>query len=53
MVEPRGVEPLTRQCHCRVIPLHYGPIQFYLLTEVILEYKISGVNIYCRSGDEA
>jgi hypothetical protein len=24
-MEPRGVEPLTRQCHCRVIPLHYGP----------------------------
>ena len=26
IVDPRGIEPLTRQCECRVIPLYYGPI---------------------------
>lgn len=25
MVDPPGVEPGTRQCECRVIPLYYGP----------------------------
>ena|GEM_PF-2005232 len=25
VVELTGIEPVMRQCHCRVIPLHYSP----------------------------
>ena len=25
-MDPRGIEPLPRQCECRVMPLYYGPL---------------------------
>ena len=25
-MDPRGIEPRTRLCHSRVLPLYYGPV---------------------------
>ena len=41
MVELTGIEPVIRQCHCRVIPLHYSPVIFYKKQDVDIPEYIS------------
>src|SRR3989338_8262090 len=66
-VELEGIEPSTYCMPCsRASQLRYSPIEFLLwacpfrgsprnivLTFAILEYKMVGVNKYCRSGGMA
>ena len=39
-MEPTGIEPMIPQCHCGVIPLHYGPSTTLYYIEIVINIII-------------